>query len=409
MKNNLQKNFIWNTIGSLLNASTSLFFLIIVTRINGINDAGIFTFAFSVSCLLEVFGTYFGRTYQVTETNENFTDQDFIYHRFFTCGIMFLLAIFYILIKGYSTYKIIIILLLTFYKLIEAFSESIYAIIQKNNDLYKVGISLFLKAILSFLIFLILDYLSKNLIISIIGIIIINLIILYFYDIKNIKNYKYRKTEFNFENIKKLFKYGFFTFLFTVLTQYIINASKFAIDNNMADNFQTIFGIIIMPATLISLFSQFMIQPFLMHLTNNIKNNQIKKFLNLIIKIEIYIVLFGLVASVIVYLIGIPFLEMIYGVELSSYLYPLVIIICGATLFAMASVLSNALITMRKTLVQSVIFTIASIIALFVSNLLVNLKGILGASISYTLIMFLILLMYIFVFINELRKEGRNV
>ena len=36
------KNVIWNRIGASLTAFTSLFFAIIVTRINGTNDAGIF-------------------------------------------------------------------------------------------------------------------------------------------------------------------------------------------------------------------------------------------------------------------------------------------------------------------------------------------------------------------------------
>ena len=58
MKNNLKKNFIWNLIGSTINSFTSLIFLIIVTRINGIEAAGIFTFAFSTACLFYIIGIY---------------------------------------------------------------------------------------------------------------------------------------------------------------------------------------------------------------------------------------------------------------------------------------------------------------------------------------------------------------
>ena len=66
MKNNLKKNFILNSIGSTIYAFTSLFFLIIVTRINDINEAGIFTFAFSNACLLQVICTYSVLSFQVT-------------------------------------------------------------------------------------------------------------------------------------------------------------------------------------------------------------------------------------------------------------------------------------------------------------------------------------------------------
>ena len=50
-----RKSFIWNMLGSGINAFNSLFFMIVVTRINGVIDAGIFTLAFStVSIALSV-------------------------------------------------------------------------------------------------------------------------------------------------------------------------------------------------------------------------------------------------------------------------------------------------------------------------------------------------------------------
>ena len=63
----LIKNFIWNTIGIMLNSFNSLFFLIVVSRINGLNDAGIFSLAFSTALLLYTIGLYSGRMFQVTD------------------------------------------------------------------------------------------------------------------------------------------------------------------------------------------------------------------------------------------------------------------------------------------------------------------------------------------------------
>ena len=51
MNHNFKKNAIWNTIGITINSFNSLFFLIIINRINGVDIAGIFSFAFSVACL----------------------------------------------------------------------------------------------------------------------------------------------------------------------------------------------------------------------------------------------------------------------------------------------------------------------------------------------------------------------
>ena len=47
-----KKNYIWNTIGSTLFSFNSLFLAIIVTRINGIANAGILSLVFSTSGII---------------------------------------------------------------------------------------------------------------------------------------------------------------------------------------------------------------------------------------------------------------------------------------------------------------------------------------------------------------------
>ena len=93
-KNNNKKNIIFNSIGSAVNSFSSLFFLIIVTRLNGINDAGIFTFAFSNACFLQVIGLYAGRAYQVTENNKKISDNDYFYNRIISSLLMIIICLY---------------------------------------------------------------------------------------------------------------------------------------------------------------------------------------------------------------------------------------------------------------------------------------------------------------------------
>ena len=65
-------------------------FLVIVTRINSLEEAGIFTFAFSNACVFLIIGSYAGRIFQVTEMNKKITESDFLYNRLFTIGVMIL-------------------------------------------------------------------------------------------------------------------------------------------------------------------------------------------------------------------------------------------------------------------------------------------------------------------------------
>lgn len=403
-----RKNILWNIIGATTNAFNSLLFTIIVTRINGTNDAGIFTYAFATACLLYVIGVYLGRTYQVTDINEENTNNDYIYNRITTCVIMLILSILFVMIKNYDIYKATIIVSLCGFKCIEAFSEVFYGIIQKNEELYKVGISMTAKAILGVLIFLLIDVITKNLIFSCVSIIIVNILFLIFYDIKNSKKAGLEIKKYNNKGNMRLLKIGFLTFFLTFLGLYLINAPRYAIDDLSTNEIQTIFGIIIMPATFMGLLGQFIIQPALTKFSNFMKNKEYEKLKNITIKILSLIIILGIIVLVVAYFLGIPVLELVYGINLSPYFISFIIIMIGAILYSIQVISSAILISMRKILAQVIIYSAISIISTFMSYYLVKGFDILGASISYCTTMFLVAILFIIYLIYAIRNYMRS-
>ncbi len=408
MNENIKKNFIWNTIGSFTNAMTSLIFLIIVTRINGIDEAGIFTFAFSTACLLYIVGLYSGRTYQVAETNKEISDYDYIYSRIITSAAVIVISLLFVFIKGYSFYKLIVIVVLTSFKAFESFTDVIYGIMQKKDELYKSGISMFIKAILGVLLFTIIDFITKNIIYASLSLIIVYILVFLLYDLRHFKKYEIEKFSFDYLKVKYILKSGFYTFIFTFLTQYIINASKYAIDNYLSNDIQTIYGIIAMPATVMALCSLFLIQPFLNKLTELYKKKNIKEFNTLTIKLFGLLFIFGIVLIIGTFFLGIPVLELVYGIKLSNQLIPLMIIIIGSVLYGLTNILLNSLIVLRKTLVQSIIFIVISLCTLFISNILVKNYGLLGASCSYFISMFMLLIAYVITYSIIIKRCDNN-
>lgn len=408
METNLKKNTIWNIVGTGINAFASLIFMIIVTRINDVDEAGIFSFAFAVATLFNVIGTYAGRIYQVTE-RKNISNKDFFINRIISCLIMYIAAIIFVTIRSYELEKIIIIMLLCFWKMLEAFCDVIYAFLQKDDELYKVGISLTIKNIIGLTVFLIVEIVTKNLIISIISFIIIFIIITITYDLVQAKIKKQLKGITNKTNVISIFKSGFPTFCVTFLNIYIINASKYAIDSIMTDNYQTIFGIIVMPATMMILIAQFMVHPFLNIITEYIKNNNYKLLNKFLIKITLLLVVISIAAVIFCYFIGIYILEFIYGISLIDYNICLSIILIGALFSALTAVITTILIAMRHTVVQMVVYIVMSIIAFITSNILVSKYEIMGASINYSLIMFLICMVFYIVYRIILRKDKKMI
>ena len=220
MKDNLRKNIIWNSIGSTVNACTSLFLLIIVTRINGTKIGGVFTFSYSLACLLQVIITYAGRPYQVTEQNKKIKDSDFFHSRILTTIVTFIIVSLFVLIRGYKLYKILIIFLAVIYRASDGISDCLYAVLQKKELLHKVGKSLLLKGILCIVSFITTDILTKNILVSLIVLNIVNIIICYFYDYRSTLKTGFKIEKPKKENITSILKGGFSVFAFTILIQY---------------------------------------------------------------------------------------------------------------------------------------------------------------------------------------------
>lgn len=395
-----RKNFIWNIIGTTFNAFNSLFFMIIVTRVNGTTDAGIFTLAFTTACILYMIGVYAGRIFQVTE-NEKINDKEYIVNRIGTFALMIIISIAFVFIKKYDTYKGWVFIIICLYKAMEAFSDVLYGVLQKKDLLYKVGKSFFVKALISLISFLVIDLITKNLICASVMIIITNFLVIVLYDLPNVLKVIDKKQEIKFKNVIRIYKTGFFIFAISFLGLYIMNVPKYAIDDFLNEHIQAIYGIIIMPATVVGLFGQFIIHPYLNIIAGLHKEGKLEEVKKILVKIILVILTLGLICVVGAYILGIPVLELIYGIDLKEYRIHLSVIILASTLSVIGTIYSSMLTTIRKTFIQFIIYCILTVIAIISSYLLTYYLGINGATGAYFVIMSLQFLLY-YLFTNSI-------
>ena len=118
------KNFIWNSLGTGINSFNSLFFLIIVTRVNDIQTAGIFSIGYATATILYTLAMYSGRLCQVTDIEGKIKDKDYIAQRALTCIIMLIGAVIFLAIQQYTGFKTMVFALLAIFKGLEAFSDT---------------------------------------------------------------------------------------------------------------------------------------------------------------------------------------------------------------------------------------------------------------------------------------------
>lgn len=410
---NTKKNFIWNTIGLTLNSFNSLLFLVIVKWVNGLAISGIFSYAFSLCSLFFVVSIYYNRTYQIADYGGDKKFNHFFTFRLLTCLISLIAIAAFAFINRFSIEKITVIILLMFFRSIEAVSDCLFGYIQKEGKLYQVGISYTIKALGGVLLFLTLDILTHNVFVAILGIIIVNVIVLLTYDANNLKKLLYGEAVRidNSQNILIL-KQAFPIFIFTFLSMYMANVQKYVMTYFVTDEMQSIFGILIMPATMLSLVSSYLVTPYVTKMNNLVVNLEYKKFFILTMKILLCLFAIGIIGLIICYFIGIPILSLIYHMDLSEYRFSLEIIISGSILYASVSVISNSLTILQSNISQVLMYLFASLASTFISDLLTRKYGLSGAAWSYfignmiCLLMFIVYFIIILIHVNDRKKNN---
>ena len=404
------KNFIWNSLGTGINSFNSLFFLIIVTRVNDIHTAGIFSIAYATATILYTLAMYSGRLCQVTDIENKISDKDYITNRIITCLMMFVGAAGFLVIQRYSAFKTTIFALLAIFKGIEAFSDILYGVMQKNDILYKSGQSLSLKGFIGIAAFLIVDLITRDLRWACFAVILVNILVLVIFDYFMITRKLIDSTrKIDKSNVLSIFKSEFFVFVNSFAGIYILNAPKYAIDSFLTEDIQAIYGYIMMPATVMTLFTQFIVMPFLGKMKEMYENKQLKEMDQVTFKIKLIVIAFGAFAVLAAFLIGPEFLGLVYGLDLTAYRMNLCVIIGSYIFYAISYINLVTLTTIRHTFVQFVIYVASMIIAFIGSTVLVNKFGINGATFSCTTTLAIQFILYVIATRVILYKERKKM
>ena len=401
---NFNKNFIWNTIGLSLNAFISLFLLIIVKWVNGSNLAGIFTYSFSISMLFYIICNYYNRSYQVANYNNEKSFNNYFSVRILFSIVSIVLCLLFLFINKFEFDKNIIIILLICLKNIESIADCFFAYFQSKNDLYKSGISYSLKNVLGLLVFFIVDLTTKNLILALISINLAELLVLYFYDYIQYKKYNQEKIKLDYGKLSVILKEAFPIFLFSFSSIYIGNMQKYILTYYTDNEIQMIFGILIMPATVMSLIGSYIIMPFIVRFKNYYESKIKKSFVSLSVKLNGIIVLCGLLCIVVAYFIGIPVLNIIYNVQLNDYTFMLLVILLSAIFNAICMTISNILVVMEKNTIQLVPYLLTSLFGTLLSVILIKQNGLVGSCYAFLTTAIFNLFIFIIVYISVLKK-----
>ena len=398
-----RSSYVWNTASGLLFAMQSAILLMVISRTNNLDDAGVFSIAYAVASLMYYVGEFGVRKYQITDVLEKASFCDYHTHRVVTCSIVIIASLVYagtgFLTGKYNQTKALVILLVCFMKALEAYSDVFFSRFQQQGRLDVAAKTNTFRIVESMICCIISLIITRDLLISmvvwlataVIGLLISSILVAP----------DYGKIEFHLikEKFILITRECMPLFLGNFLLLYVGNAPKYAIDEFMDDTAQACFNFIFMPVFVIGLLANFIFNPILVELAKEWEKSNYKKFRTIIIRQMFVIAGLTVLAIAVAQTIGIPVLGILFHADLTGSKTSLTILMLGGGMLALANFFTVTVTVVRgqKYLIPGYFLT--AIAARLLSGYFVRTHGVLGASMLYACMMTLVSLAFGLVFV----------
>jgi O-antigen/teichoic acid export membrane protein len=409
MINNMKRDYLWNTLGVFAQNAISPLLLIAITRINGIYDSGIFSFAFSMAIIFWAFGMWGGRTYQVSDVRKEFSSRSYIVVRLVLSVFMIIGAFIFAAVNQYDLNKTGIIVALVLFKIVESIADSIYGVLQVNGRLFVTGKSLLYKGFVGLALFVVVDLLTKSILLGSLAIVVANILFVVFYDINKTSRLediriKTSQVKFYLKDSVVIMRRCSPVFAVFFLAIFSLNIPRYFIDMYHAEQVGY-FGILAMPITLVALIMSFILQPNIVGLSHYYQEQKYDIFRKTVKGLVLITALIGLLILIAAFLIGVPFLEIVFGVNFDGYKTALMIMVAGGIANALVSVFINILVVTRHFKAQFYILLLSNILLTVLSLFTIKNYGLLAGVGLFAFINVVQVLLLIVAYNSVLRKS----
>lgn len=343
--------YFWNALAASLNSFQTMLLLLVLTRFGTASDSSYFVMGYSVANLLYTLGKFGVRQYQVTDVSEKYRFSDYLSLRllsmlFMSIGVVLALS-YGRFLNHYTVNKVVIILLICVYKGIEAFEDVYHGRFQQKGRLDIAAKILATRLIVFVFGVAVLFLLTRNLILTILINTAVTSLLCKYLNSRALTIIPAASESLLTRTDRSLFFDCLPLCISQMLNIYIVNSPKYIIDGLVTDELQTSFNIIVMPVFVVALLGNFIFQPSMKKMGELWEQKDDRGFTQLIMKLSLYTVFVDAVVVAGGALLGIPVLELVYGVPLRSFRGVLIIFLIGGGVNAILNILTIALTAAR--------------------------------------------------------------
>lgn len=406
---NTKSNFLWNTIGTGMLAAATMLFTVIVAHLSGEKAGGQFSFALTIGQWIGTIAYFELRTFQVTDVARKYSYAEYFYAKIFCCMLAVFAGGIYVMFRGGTAEKALFIFLLCVYKILDGYSDLYEGELQRYGRIDIAGKLLFWRVSGGILILTVGILLTQNLAVAVVAMILYSSLLIFVINEKALRVFEKGKLIFRQKEVVTVLIECLPLFLSSFLNTYVYSASRMSVDKVLDSRYQLYYAAIFMPVMIINLFSTFVFKPLLSVMAEDYEQKRKRQFFLLIFKVCAIIAAVTAVCEAGAYLLGIPVLSILYGINLEAYKIDLLILLLAGGINALAFFMYYILTIMRKQKYALVGYGIEAVAAFLISDQLVRKYAIRGASLSYlTVVTVLLTTFVLFMIYNIWRGKKKN-
>ena len=392
----LRRSFSWTLAGNLIYAACQWGILVVMAKWMTPEIVGRFTLAIAITAPVYMFANLNLRSVQATDARHEYYFGEYLALRLLMIVSALLVILAIVLSVGYEFEVLAAVLLIAVAKAWESLSDLLYGQLQHHEEMDRIAQSLVLKGILSLLSFTAGILMTNNLLAGITGLIVAQAAVWVFFDLRNTQRTLGRSAEitdatqalrplWNWTALRKLAILSFPLGLVMLLISLNDNIPRYFIEGLPNGKYLLgIFGALAYLMVAGTMLVNALGESTVARLARFYAAGDLVAFRQLIFKLTLVGAGLGSAAVLVAWLIGRPFLTLLYQPEYAAYTDVLILLAIAAAIGCVQAFLSYGLGAARYYRIQVPIFLAVCLAITGASALWIPNYGLHGA--AYALI-----------------------
>ncbi len=424
----LRRNVLWTLSANTIYALTQWGMLVALAKLTASEIVGQFGIAYAIGAPVIMFANLYLRQIQATDAREEYLFGHFLALRLSTSAVAFLAITAIALVTGYPWPTKLIIIAVGLAKVLEAWEDIIYGLLQKHERMDRMSISIITKAFLELFIMSLAVFATRGLMAGIIGLMLVRFLLIITYDRHSVQmvigsshltaqhdlpgketGWEIFRPVWSRSILRRLTWLALPVAIAVSLNSLNANIPRYFISHYLTDQNLGIFvalSYILVGGNMVIMALGLSLSP---RLSKYYVQMNRARFRRLVLQGSFIVILLGLAGVAGVRLLGREFLTIVYSSEYANHVKVLSILVLAATLQYLVAFLRQVFTAARYLKVQLFVTVLGTLTLIAACHFLIPQDGLMGASQAVLCASSVMLLISILLTVYILYDHGRGV